>query len=197
MNKSLVWGCGCAVLALFSTVAVVAQSAPARPGDEAASHKALAPALVGSWKAPTEKTALASEFDVSVWGTGASAVRDVALTITASGEATLMVTRKVVDARGRAKPASTSIEEAKLVIQGPQETTGPRIEHGVKVVSAERRFPDDPKDIWPIDGLRVRVVSFADTDRTVEIRFDTPEGRGSFWQTLTREQGAKRAVPKT
>jgi hypothetical protein len=59
------------------------------------------------------------------------------------------------------------------------------------VVRAERRFPDDPKDIWTIDGLRVRVVSFADNDSTIEVRFDTPEGRGSFWQMLTRQKGGR------
>jgi hypothetical protein len=203
MKKSLVGVCGCALLALFFAVDVRAQSAPAaasgasadkgRHHDErtVAHGGALSPALVGSWKAQPEKTALATEFDVSVWGPGASAVRDVSLTIAKSGEATLTVTRKVVDSRDRVKAASTSIEVADLVVQGPQETTGPRIEHAVKVARAERRFPDDPKDVWTIDGLRVRLVSFADDASTVEVRFDTPEGRGSFWQVLTKASGRR------
>jgi hypothetical protein len=162
----------------------------------AAAQGTVSPALVGSWQAQPERTPLATDFDVSVWGKGASAVRDVTLTVASSGEATLTVTRKVVDAKDRVKPASTSVEEAQLMLEGSQESTGPRIEHGVKVVRAERRFPDDPKDVWTIDGLRVRVVSFADTSGTIEIRFDTPEGRGSFWQTLTRAKGGKPPAAK-
>jgi hypothetical protein len=197
MKRAPVGMCGGALLALFMTAMVPAQSVSGQQDDEgAAARGPLSPALVGSWKAEPEKTPLASEFDVSVWGPGASAVRDVALTVSPSGEGTLTVTRKVVDGRGRVKPASTSVEEVRLTLQGPQESTGPRIEHGVKVARAERRFPDDPKDISPIDGLRVRVVSFADNDRTIEIRFDTAEGRGSFWQTLTREKGGPRPAPK-
>jgi hypothetical protein len=189
MKTVLVW-CGVVVLALAPAAAIAAQSAPKPAADEAAGRgaagTAVSPALVGSWKARPETTALATEFDVSVWGKGAAAVRDVALTVAKSGEATLTVTRKVVDARGRAIAASTSIEEARLVILGPRETTGPRIEHGVKVVSAQRRFPDEPNDVWTIEGLRVRVVSFADNDRTLEVRFDPPDGRGAFWQILSR-----------
>jgi hypothetical protein len=65
----------------------------------------------------------------------------------------------------------------------------------VKVVSAFRTYPDDPKSKWDMSGLAVQVVTFEDGDRnTLEVRFDTPEGRGSFWETLRRPVGPR---PKT
>jgi hypothetical protein len=54
------------------------------------------------------------------------------------------------------------------------------------VKAAERRYPDDPDSRWPLDGVRVIVATFADDPRALEIRFDTPEGRGSFWETVRR-----------
>lgn len=185
------WVC-CALLALVWAASVQAQTGTTGDGEKGAATGSVPKALVGSWKAEPERTALATDFDVSVWGQGASAVRDVELVVAPSGEATLTVTRKVVDPRGRVKLASTSIEEARLIVGAAQETTGPRIEHAVTVVKAERRFPDDPKDIWPIDGLRVRVVSFSDNAGTIEVRFDTPEGRGSFWQMLGKASSRRR-----
>ena len=54
-------------------------------------------------------------------------------------------------------------------------------------MSAERRYPDDPSYKWPLDGLKVQLVTFADGDgNSIEVRFDTPEGKGSFWETVTR-----------
>jgi hypothetical protein len=35
--------------------------------------------------------------------------------------------------------------------------------------------------------LKVKLVTFTERGgKTMEIRYDTPEGRGSFWETLTR-----------
>ena len=49
------------------------------------------------------------------------------------------------------------------------------------------RYPDDPESTWPLDGASVKVVTFSDGDGdSLEVRFDTPEGRGSFWETLRR-----------
>ena len=40
-----------------------------------------------------------------------------------------------------------------------------------------------------LDGLRVKIVTFQDgDDDSIEIRYDTPEGRGSFWETLRRQR---------
>jgi hypothetical protein len=170
----------------------------ALPDDERSPSVPIPPRLAGVWKSAPDQVKLTSDFDKSVWGPDATSVRAVDLTIRPSGEGTLTVTRKVVDGRGRAIPASTSIEEARLVVGAPQEKFGPRVEHSVKVLSAERRHPDDPGYRWPLEGLKVKVVTFDDGDgNTIEIRFDTPEGRGSFWETLRRESRStsRRASP--
>jgi hypothetical protein len=190
---------GAAVLLLSVTAATAQTARPAaRPDDENASRgtQTFTPALVGSWKSAAEQLKLTSDFDKSVWGNDASSVRTVELAVRASGEATLKVTKKVVDARGRTVPASTWIEEVQLRIGAPHEGVATRIEHDAQVVDAVRLFPDDPTYKWSIDGLRVKVVSFTDGDgSTIEIRYDTPEGRGSFWETLRRDRsvGPRRA----
>jgi hypothetical protein len=94
----------------------------------------------------------------------------------------------VLDARGRTVAASTSVEEAKLAIGESRPGASTRVEHDVKVVSAVRTYPDDPGYKWELTGLRVQIVTFADEDRnTLEVRVDTPDGRGSFWETLRRD----------
>ena len=146
-----------------------------------------APALTGTWRSEPDEMKLTTEFDKSVWGPDATAVRIVELTVQSSGEARLVVTRRVTDAKGRTIAASTSTEEADIVIGAPIESGAVRREHEVKVVKAQRRYPDDPKSSWDLDGLGVKIVTFADGDaNTLEVRFDTPEGRGSFWETLRR-----------
>jgi len=150
----------------------------------------MTPTLAGTWTSSPDQMKLTTDFDKSVWGPGASSVRTVSLTIRPSGEGTLQVTRKVVDARGRTVPASTSIEEARIVIGAPQPPAATRIEHTVTVVGAERRYPDDPESRLSLDGLRVKVVTFEGDGKTIEIRFDTPEGAGSFWETLRRGAGS-------
>src|SRR5688572_111678 len=132
---------------------------------------------------------LTTDFDKSVWGSDASSVRTVDLVVRQAGDATLTVTKKVVDARGRAVPASTWIEEVRLTLGPPQDGVAARVEHDTQVVTAVRRFPDDPGYKWNLDGLRVKVVTFKDGDgSSIEIRYDTPEGRGSFWETLRRDR---------
>jgi hypothetical protein len=132
---------------------------------------------------------LTSDFDKSVWGLNATSVRTLELTVRPNGEGTLRVTKKVVDGKGRVVPASTSIEEAHLTLGGATPGVATRIEHQATVVKAVRLFPDDPADRWPLDGLRVTLVTFQDGDGdSIEIRYDTPEGRGSFWETLRRQR---------
>jgi hypothetical protein len=149
--------------------------------------------LAGSWRSAPEEIRLSSEFDRSVWGPNASSVRTVALVIRGSGQGALTITRKVVDGRGRTVAASTSIEEAQIQIGQPQQTIAGRVEHDVKLLKAERRYPDDPSYRWPLDGLRIKVTTFDDGDTNVlELRFDPADGRGAFWETLRR---AGRSAP--
>ena len=77
------------------------------------------------------------------------------------------------------------------MVLGPvQKSTEARCDLTVAVKQAVRRYPDDPGSTWPLEGLKVGVVTFADDPGSVEIRVDTPEGSGSFWETL------RRATPK-
>lgn len=183
-----------AAVLLLAAADVTAQAArPAAPPDDEASGSqvgAFDRALVGTWKSAPDTLKLSSDFDKSVWGADASSVRTVALAVEPSGEGTLTVTKKVVDARGQTVAASTWVEEVRLKLGAPSDGIATRIEHDTSVVSAVRLFPDDPDYRWTLDGLRIKVVTFRDGDRnTMEIRYDTPEGTGSFWETLQREGG--------
>jgi hypothetical protein len=176
---------------LIAASAALLLCAPALTRAQAANAQiisaAFTPTLAGAWKSAPDEMRLTSAFDESVWGRDAKSVRTVELDLKPSGEGVLKVTRRVVDGRGRTVTASTSIEEARIVIGGARKGVSTRIEHDVKVVSAVRTYPDDPGNKWDLSGLRVQVVTFEDGDRNaLEVRFDTPEGRGSFWETLRR-----------
>lgn len=154
-------------------------------------------ALAGTWRSAPEETSLSSEFDQSVWGKNAKAVRTVAMVVTPTGEATLTVTRRVVDGRGRTVNGSTAIEEARLKLGVAGAAVAHRAELAVTVTSAERRYPDDAGARWALSGLRVGVTTFDDAPGRIEIRFDTPDGSGSFWQMLRRATPAAAAAPAT
>jgi len=145
---------------------------------------ASAHALTGTWRSAPEETPLSSEFDESVWGKNAKSVRTVDLTVKPTGDAALTVTRKILDAHGREIKAATSIEHADLTIGPAQSSNEVRSDLAVTVTHAERRYPDDPSGNWPLDGLRVSVSTFTDDPARIEVRVDTPEGPGSFWETL-------------
>jgi hypothetical protein len=145
-----------------------------------------APELAGTWRSAPEETPLTSQFDESVWGKNARSVRAVEMTVKPTGDATLAVTRKILDGRGREIKAATSIEHAELSIGAVQHAIDVRSDLAVTVKHAERRYPDDPAGTWKLDGLRVTVSTFADDPSRIEVRVDTPEGRGSFWETLRR-----------
>ena len=150
--------------------------------------------LTGTWGSVPEETRLSSAFDESVWGKNAVAVRTVSMTISPTGDATLTVTRKVLDARRREIKAATSIEHAELSIGNVERSIDVRSDFAVTVKHAERRYPDDPAGTWTLQGLRVTVSTFADDPSRIEVRVDTPEGRGSFWETLRRARGRSSAT---
>jgi hypothetical protein len=148
--------------------------------------------LTGMWKSAPEEMSLTTDFDVSVWGKNAKAVRTVELAVGPAGEGTLTVTRKVLDGRGRTVKGSTSVETAQIVIGEAERSAAIRSDLAVTVKQAERKYPDDPGSAWPLEGLKVGVATFSDTPGTIEVRFDTPEGKGSFWETLRRSRAATR-----
>jgi hypothetical protein len=172
-----------------------AQSTKGVSDDEEGSAAAVSAApvsrsLAGTWKGPTERLPLSGDFNEKVWGKNAVSVRDVSLSVKATGDAVLTVARKVLDARGRVVPGSASVEEADLTIGAAEPGFATRLDHAVKVVKAERTYPDDPKERWPLDDLRVNVVSFTDGAETLELRFEPADGKGSFSELLTRQRGA-------
>jgi hypothetical protein len=149
-------------------------------------------ALIGTWKSAPDELKLTTDFDKSVWGANASSVRTVELVVRSQTEATLKVVKKVLNAKRQTVPASTWIEEADLQLGAAAPGVADRLEHEVTVTKAVRLFPDDPNYKWPLDGLKVKVVTFTDRDpNTLEVRYDTADGRGSFWETL------KKAVAST
>lgn len=167
---------------LMTAAAVVllsAAGATAQPRPESA--------LIGTWKSAPDELKLTTDFDRSVWGANATSIRTVELIVRSQTEATLRVVKRVVNAKRQTVPASTWIEEAELQLGGTVPGVADRIEHQVTVTKAVRLFPDDPNYKWPLDGLQVKVVTFTDRDpNTLEVRYDTPDGRGSFWETLNK-----------
>ncbi len=149
--------------------------------------------LSGTWRSAPEELGLSTPFDESVWGKNAKSVRTVEMTVKPNGDATLTVTRKVLDAKGRTVAGSTSIEHATLAIAAGSgaaaQSTDVRSDLAVTVKQAERRYPDDPAGTWAIEGMRVGVSTFSDNRGTIEVRVELPEGRGSFWETLHRGTG--------
>src|ERR687892_505815 len=111
---------------LISAAGATAQTTrqPARPDDEGA-RQAATPVLTGTWKSNPDQLKLTSDFDKSVWGPDASSVRTVEVVVRPTGDATMKVTKKVVDAKGRTVPASTWIEEAQLKIGASTPGFGP------------------------------------------------------------------------
>ena len=150
-----------------------------------------ASALNGTWQSEPDETPLSSALDESIWGKNAVAIRTVQMTVGPTGDATLTVSRKVVDGRKHSVPGSPSVERVQLSLGPVQNSTDVRCDLTVSVKQAERRYPDDPGFTWPIEGLRVGVTTFPDDPGKLEIRVDTPEGRGSFWETLRRAVNKK------
>jgi len=152
--------------------------------------------LAGVWTAEPLEVRLNSDFDVSVWGPNASSIRKVEMTLKPSGEGTITVTRSVVDGKGKTKPASVSIEEAHLQLKAPETVDANRVEPLVQVLKPERRYPDDPKDRTALDGLVVKLIGTDLEHDRLNVRFDLPDGRGSFGETLIRQKSGKTASHK-
>jgi hypothetical protein len=201
MMKTLVIACVLSLVAATSnsTYAQASNSHPVItpshqiPSDEGGDTNTttFSSVLVGTWKSAPDEMKLTSDFDRSVWGSNATSVRTVELNVRPTGEGTLRLTKKVLDGKGRVVPASTWIEETQLKLGASTPGTATRLEHQATVLKAVRLFPDDPDYRWPLDGLQVKLVTFQDGDNnSIEVRYDTPEGRGSFWETLRRQRVA-------
>jgi hypothetical protein len=190
------WSASAVALLLLCPPVTWAQSPqPSKVDDESTASNEIpfGPALVGIWRAPTERLPLTGDFNEQVWGKNAVSVRDVSLTVRSTGEATLTISRKVLDGRGRVVAGSASVEQADVTIGAAKPGFATRLDHDVKVVKAERRYPDNAGDRWPLENLRVNVVSFTDSRTRLEVRFDPADGQGAFSEVLTRAAAAKSA----
>jgi hypothetical protein len=142
--------------------------------------------LAGTWQSAPDEVRFSAPHQEAIWGKNASEVRTVRLSVQPTGAGILTVTRKVVDARRRTVPGTTSIEEVQLTVGTATADGGIRVDLPVTVKHAERRYPGDPAGTWKIEGLRVSVTTFPDDVSRLEVRLDFPDGRGSFWETLRR-----------
>lgn len=143
--------------------------------------------FAGVWRASEYKVAANTDLDVQVWGRNASKVRNVQLAMEPDGSGTLRVQQSVVDARGRVRPYSASVIEARVQIEMPVASAeAARVEPTVKVLQAVERYLDGTNDRRAIDGLTVSMSLPRSDSNSLNIRFDTREGTGSFGETLTR-----------
>ena len=173
--------CGMWIIGTNSRVG--AQAAPAAPA--AASCGAdLAKTLAGSWKAPQYKLKRGGEESTAVFGPNASDVRDVELTLDASGSGVLKITTSVLDQKGKTW-APTQVE-AKIALGMVTTTTNNRCDVAVTVASAEERYLDQTQYQAPIAGARVMMLVDPPA-RQLDVRFETVKGPGSFWTTVRRQ----------
>jgi hypothetical protein len=175
-------------------VAVAAPHAAVRPAsdDPSANSAPLlyqsasqAPAaIVGRWRSAPFELELASDLHTSVYGPRAKSVRSVDVVIQPSGEGTFRVTNLVRNSRGMAVPGTRSSEEVTFTLGGRETAPGGRERYDTKVVKAERRYLDEPIGTFPLERASLAIYLPSEGGGPIEVRYDTPEGTGSFWETL-------------
>jgi hypothetical protein len=143
-------------------------------------------ALAGHWQSAPFELSLTSDFHRSVYGSGARSTRTVTMTIQPSGDGVFRVTSSVRDRQGRVVAGTQEIQEVSFTAGALAEEPGRAPHYTTRVVKAERRFADDPSSVYARDGVTLAIYPQPDTPGAIEVRFDTPEGTGSFWETLRR-----------
>jgi hypothetical protein len=181
------------LVALVLMGAPLIGQAPSRPsaarqdedGASRTTHPVFPAFLAGRWTSAPFELALTSDFHRSVYGNGARSVRTVTMVIRPTGEGVFTVTNTVRDGRGRQVAGTRQIEELRFTVGELVEEPGRQPRYATRIEHAERRFTDDPASAFPLDGAQLALYAAASTP-TIEARFDTPEGTGSFWETLRR-----------
>lgn len=140
--------------------------------------------LAGRWTAAPFEIALSSDFHRSVYGPGARSERRVELTVRPGGDGTFTVTNSVRDRRGKTVPGTRQIDEVTFTIGDLEREPGYQPRYTSHIVKAERRYPDDPQSTFPLDGVKLELFVPEGKTGVLDVRFDTPDGRGSFWETL-------------
>jgi len=188
------WITAALVLALGgpSSAQTPAATSPRQVTDEEKSRtsETVFPAwIAGRWTASPFDVELNSDFHRSVYGAGARSVRLVSLTIRPTGEGTFTVTSSVRDRSGRTVPGTREVEEVRFTVGDLTREPGYQPHYTGRIVRAERRYPDDPGSTVQLDGAKLDLFVPDSKAGALNVRFDTPEGRGSFWETLRRAQG--------
>ena len=166
-------------------------SQPRADDEGSTTNRTVFPAsLAGRWQSAPFELALTSDFHISVYGSGARSARSVTMTLEPSGKGEFRVTSHVRDRRGRVVPGTQEIQDVRFEVGDLVEEPGRQPHYTSRVAHAERRFADEPASAFPRDGVKLAIYVL-DRPGTLEVRFDTPEGTGSFWETLRRGTGAK------
>jgi hypothetical protein len=181
------------VLVLVLSIGAAAQAPPSRPAadaDEAsATSKVVFPAsLAGRWRSRPYELPLTSDLHREVYGPNARSVRLVEMTIRPTGDGVLTVTSSVRNAAGRVVAGTRQIEEVRFTVGGVEESSaGVTPRYSTRVSHADRRYPDEGgAPPFELDGAKVFVSAPGTPADSVEVRFEPPEGTGSFWETLRR-----------
>ena len=101
------------------------------------------------------------------------------------------MTSSVRDRRGRVVPGTAEIEEVRFAVGDLAEEPGRQPHYATRIVRAERRFADDAASAFARDGVKLALYAQEGKPDMMEVRFDTPEGTGSFWETIRRATGGK------
>jgi hypothetical protein len=171
------------VLATFVAILIGVFCVPAAAQNSEVSGAELLKHLSGNWKAAEERTPRGTALDEQVFGRGAVDVRDVALAISPSGEATLHVRKSVVGARG--KVFAPSLTEVKMQIGDPVVFELGHLRPTVTVTSAEDRYLDGDKERFQLSGLRVTLSLVNAASGELNMQFEPADGRDGFGTTLT------------
>ena len=183
------WIAAAMVVALGGSLSaqVSTETVPHHADDESeASNTGIAVAdwLAGRWAAPPFEIALDSDFHRSVFGPNARSVRQITLTMRPSGEGTFTVTNSVRDRSGKTVPGTRQIDEVTFTLGDLKREPGYQPRYTSRIVKAERRYPDDPQSTFRLDGAKLELIVPEGKTGALDVRFDTPEGSGSFWETL-------------
>ena len=187
------------VLLLAAPVSAQTPGAARAADDEVSkSNRTVFPAsLAGQWSSAPFELALTSDFHRSVYGAGAVSVRSVTMTIRPSGDGVFTVRNRVRDARGRVVAGTEEIEEVRFAIGDLVEQPGRQPHYSSRVTGAERRFADDAGSRFAREGVKLALYVPEGKPGTLEVRFDTPEGTGSFWETVRRTAARSGATPRS
>jgi hypothetical protein len=154
--------------------------------DVSRTNRTVFPAsLAGRWQSAPFELPLTSDFHVSVYGSGARSVRTVTMTIQPSGDGVFRVISRVLDRRGRVVPGTQDNQEVAFTVGDLAEEPGRQPHYTSRIVRAERRFAGDAAAAVPREGVKLAIYVLKAAG-TLEVRFETPEGTGSFWETLRR-----------